>query len=51
MVKTMGFDGISENMVAYATMVNGIQWNAPHIQRNEKCWNDAGIRKNHVYRM
>ena len=38
----MGFDGTLENMVAYATMVNGIQWKAPHMQRNEKCWNDAG---------
>jgi hypothetical protein len=49
MAKANGFDGTSENMAAYAIIVNGIQWKAPHMQINEKLWIEGGFWKNHVY--
>lgn len=50
MAKVMGFDDTSENMVAYEMMVNGIQWKAPHMQTNEKCWSDGGCLENMIYK-
>lgn len=50
MAKVIGFDETSENMVAYATIVNGIQWKAPPMQTKEKCWGDRGWLENLVYK-
>ena len=45
----MGFDETSENMVAYAMIVKGIQRKAPHMQIKVKCWGDGGCLENQIY--